>query len=315
MERRHESDAVYEAAELITKTFIQRKDMLASQLEDGRYVAVREPVTQRHLVLHLQGQITLGTYLLRDDSTTTLMVLDSDGENGLKDLADLTAIIEPEGISAYLETSRRGGHLWFFFDSPTSGEKIRFFGKGLLAANNLKDLELFPKQERIGEGPGSCIRLPFGVHRISGKRYPFIHPNGELLATTIREQLAILSNAQTVSEEAILKYSALAPNLETAVRRYTNNGDEKWNRVKERAKAMDFIGAFVPLRKTSSGGVGNCPFHTDTHASFGVNEKGNYWQCFAGCGAGSIIDFWMKWRNIEFPEAVNELADLLGVDK
>jgi DNA primase len=45
-----------------------------------------------------------------------------------------------------------------------------------------------------------------------------------------------------------------------------------------------------------------------------VHEKGNYWHCFAGCGGGSIIDFWMKWKKIEFGEAVHQLEEMLEVE-
>ena len=85
-----EQETVYEAAELLGKTFIQRKDLFASQLEDGRYVAIKEPLTERHLALHLKGHITLGAYMLAPDSTTRLMALDADGDNGLVDLANLS---------------------------------------------------------------------------------------------------------------------------------------------------------------------------------------------------------------------------------
>ncbi len=52
-------------------------------------------------------------------------------------------------------------------------------------------------------------------------------------------------------------------------------------------------------------------FHDDHHASFGVNDEGNYWHCFAGCGGGSVIDFWMKWRKCDFTTVVRELAKVL----
>lgn len=26
----------------------------------------------------------------------------------------------------------------------------------------------------------------------------------------------------------------------------------------------------------------------------------NYWSCFAGCGGGTIIDFWMRWSALDF---------------
>ncbi len=74
---------------------------------------------------------------------------------------------------------------------------------------------------------------------------------------------------------------------------------------------MDFIGQFVELRPTASGAVGLCPFHDDDRPSFGINKKGNYWHCFAGCGGGDIISFWMKWKNCDFQTAVKELEEVL----
>ena len=314
MERRSESEAVYEAAGLLDNTFIQRKDMFASQLEDGRYVAVKEPVTQRHLVRHLQGQITIGTYLLREDSTTNLAILDADTDEAFLNLLKVARSMHDEGVTSYPELSRRGGHLWFFIEKPEAGEKAKAFGKGIIESFSLGKIESFPKQGSSLEGPGSCIRMPFGFHRITKRRYPFIHTDGTPLAPTVREQIEILSNAQTVTDQAFTYYASLAP-VETIRKARQTNGEAKWDKIKDKVRAIDFIGAFVPLRKTSSGAIGNCPFHEDTHASFGVNAKGNYWKCFADCGGGSVIDFWMRYRNLNFPEAVDELANLLGIEE
>jgi len=46
-----------------------------------------------------------------------------------------------------------------------------------------------------------------------------------------------------------------------------------------------------------------------------VNDKQNYWHCFAGCG-GSIIDFWSLWRKKKeldpsFIATITELAEIL----
>ena len=51
--RNTEQEAVYMAAEVLGKTFTQRKDIFASQLEDGRYVAIKEPLTES-----CQGSLT-----------------------------------------------------------------------------------------------------------------------------------------------------------------------------------------------------------------------------------------------------------------
>jgi DNA primase len=86
--------------------------------------------------------------------------------------------------------------------------------------------------------------------------------------------------------------------------------------LKKAVPLVEFIETFfVDLRRVASGAVGNCPFHDDPNLCFGVNREGNYWQCFAECGTGSIIDFWMKWKGIEFHQGVTELTDILGVEK
>ena len=315
---RPEQETVSEAAELLGRTFVQRNDMFASQLEDGRYVAIKEPLVERHLELHLKGHITLGAYMLSPASTARLMALDADGENGLVDLANLSYELETEGIPTYLETSRRGGHLWFFFEQPHEGKQVRAFGKGILRRYELEGIELYPKQDRLYGGPGSLVKLPFGIHKRSGQRYPFIRRDGAWLAPTVREQIQILSDHQSVPETALLVYASYE--LDKRERRLPKtNGviyeSNEIERVKKAVPLVDFISAFVELRPVASGAVGRCPFHDDQHPSFGVNKEGNYWQCFSGCGSGSIIDFWMKWKDIEFPQAVDELADLLGVEK
>ena len=76
----------------------------------------------------------------------------------------------------------------------------------------------------------------------------------------------------------------------------------------------DFVSQFVQLKEGGCGAVGNCPFHDDDHPSFGVNWIDNYWHCFAGCGGGTVIDFYMKWKDVDFFTATKELAETLGLD-
>ena len=67
----------------------------------------------------------------------------------------------------------------------------------------------------------------------------------------------------------------------------------------------------VDLKPTVSGTIGLCPFHDDHHPGVGVNDEGNYWYCFAGCGGGSVIGCWMRWRACDFTAAITELAEML----
>ncbi|MBA3533347.1 MAG: hypothetical protein H0T73_15610, partial [Ardenticatenales bacterium] len=78
--------------------------------------------------------------------------------------------------------------------------------------------------------------------------------------------------------------------------------------IKRSVSVRSLVSRYVDL---SPSGVGYCPFHEDDCPSFAVNDAGNYWHCFAGCGGGSVIDFWMKKHKCDFRTAVAQLAHLM----
>ena len=294
----------------LAATFIQRRDLYAQQLADGSFVCVHKPLEDAHLVAHLQGEITLGAYVLDPSSQARYIVLDADEETHMAALARMAADLADQGVPAYLEESRRGGHLWLFFAKPIPGKDARLFGLRLLESHNLSWVELFPKQPTLTSGPGSLVRLPFGVHRKTGRRYGFITPERQPLAGTLIEQVRILSAPETVPEAF----------MHTLLTRSSSSRPERLStgmeglkiplsqQIKESISAYDFISRYVEL---SPSGRGLCPFHEDQRSSFSVNLEGNYWHCFSGCGGGSIIDFWMRYRNCDFNSAVRELARIL----
>ena len=79
-------------------------------------------------------------------------------------------------------------------------------------------------------------------------------------------------------------------------------------RVKEAANIVDVIAEYVNLKRSGRNYLGLCPFHEDRKPSFIVNEERQIFRCF-GCGVGGdVIAFFMKFHNLEFAEAVKELA-------
>ena len=170
---------------VLAQRFVQRWDVYAHQLDDGSYVCIHEPLNVGHLLDHLRGEITLGAYLLDQNSQARFIVLDADDAQAWERLGHLVRALAEEGVSAYLEASRRGGHLWLFLAEAVSGREVRAFGRGLLAAHQVKGVELYPKQDRLADGPGSLIRMPFGVHRLTGLRYGFYTTDGISLAPSL----------------------------------------------------------------------------------------------------------------------------------
>ena len=287
--------------------------MFARQLENGRYVCVHKPLSQELLVRHLSGNVTLGAYLLDTQSRARFAVLDADDEQGMDRLLRTARLLSVEKTPSYLEQSRRGGHLWLFFDEPLPAKLVKKFGEGVLAVHGDDQSELYPKQDHLEEGPGSLIRLPFGIHRLTKKRYGFLNLEGEPLAKTMQEQLQKLVHPRTIPIETIKTYAAFekkkTPRPHTEMPE--GRGESLSAQIKARVSVLDFVGKYVELKPTDGGATGLCPFHNDGQPSLGINRDKNYWHCFAGCGGGSVIDFWMKYHNCDFTAAVKELANML----
>jgi hypothetical protein len=297
-------------AENLASVFLQRRDIYARQLDDGCYISIHKPLESWHLISHLKGKLTLGTYVLDADSQARFIAFDADDNQQLVGLSYMAQRLLEDDVPAYLESSRRGGHLWLFFNQSVLGREARAFGKGLLAAHDLKGIELFPKQDQLMSGPGSLIRLPFGIHRRDGRRYGFINLEGQPLAPTLADQIQLLSAPQTVPEIAFDTYLELSyqSKQKADIQPSEASGGTLSSRIKDSVTVLDFVSQYVEL---SPSGRGLCPFHNDKRASFSVNAEENYWHCFAGCGGGSVIDFWIKFRGCDFKTAVRDLEEMI----
>lgn len=85
------------------------------------------------------------------------------------------------------------------------------------------------------------------------------------------------------------------------------------NIIAERVSILDLVSPHVELKQAGKYYKGLCPFHPDKNPSFVVNPDRNTFYCF-GCGAGGdIYSFFMKFHNLSFPQALEELARRAGV--
>lgn len=81
-----------------------------------------------------------------------------------------------------------------------------------------------------------------------------------------------------------------------------------------RADIVSVVESRVPLKKTGKNYQACCPFHNEKTPSFSVEPSKQFYYCF-GCGAGgSALDFIMEYDGLEFPDAVEELAAMVGVE-
>ena len=92
-----------------------------------------------------------------------------------------------------------------------------------------------------------------------------------------------------------------------------NFGRNLTDEIRERLSVVDVVGRTVPLNKKGENYWGCCPFHNEKTPSFSVNEQKGFYHCF-GCGKhGDIFSFVMETQHMNFIQAMEELAKMVGV--
>ena len=216
-----------ELIELYARLFNGREECFARQWADkadkkSGYVPVRHPMTEKDIREHLRGVKTHGIYLLHEDNTVSVGVIDVDLIKSLRG-AKLTAaqknVIRREAEYLFQRIREKGGekgltclpefsggkgyHFWYFFSEPVPASQARNLLAGLVTplAGDLTcfNLEVFPKQDRLaGKGFGNLVKLPLGVHRKSGKPSYFIPK----VQGDVWDQLEVLRTIQPISGRA-----------------------------------------------------------------------------------------------------------------
>ncbi|WLP85885.1 DNA primase [Mycoplasma seminis] len=80
------------------------------------------------------------------------------------------------------------------------------------------------------------------------------------------------------------------------------------------ANIVDVISEFVNLNKKGNNYVGLCPFHEDSSPSFTVSPQKQIFKCFPCGAAGNVVTFLERFKNWNFIQAVEFLAQKQGND-
>jgi DNA primase len=81
----------------------------------------------------------------------------------------------------------------------------------------------------------------------------------------------------------------------------------------DRVDIIDVVDRRVKLKKAGKNYMACCPFHQEKTPSFSVNAEKQFYYCF-GCGAGgNALGFVMDYENLEFPQAIEMLADSVSM--
>ncbi|GAA3702016.1 DNA primase [Terrabacter ginsenosidimutans] len=85
--------------------------------------------------------------------------------------------------------------------------------------------------------------------------------------------------------------------------------------VKARSSLEDVVREHVTLRSAGPGSLkGLCPFHDEKTPSFNIRPAVGAWHCFGCQEGGDVISFIQKVDHLTFSEAVERLAQKLGME-
>ncbi|MDV3222829.1 MAG: DNA primase [Intrasporangium sp.] len=85
--------------------------------------------------------------------------------------------------------------------------------------------------------------------------------------------------------------------------------------VKARSSIEDVVREHVTLRPAGPGSLkGLCPFHDEKTPSFNIRPAVGAWHCFGCDEGGDVISFVQKIDHLTFAEAVERLAQRLGME-
>jgi hypothetical protein len=222
----HRLPATPELAREFSELFVNRRaytiQSMRPQPESGRHYYYRPKSRPTGLSLeivrqHLAGELTIGIYAINPTTQRCKwMAIDADYTMALEDLIKVQRQLRDDGIEAALEKSKRGGHLWMFFERPVLARDARIYIYHVaekldiqVKGDGLSDgIEIFPKQDELRpEEFGNAIRAPLGVHwgarESRGWRYWYYGADYKL-----DDQLAYLRRLPKVNEQHLQRMIA-----------------------------------------------------------------------------------------------------------
>jgi hypothetical protein len=157
---------------------LRTRESLARQ-QDGSYRWVFQRLDRLRLLAHLQGTATFALASRDELGQCHWVCLDSDAPDRLDHLRLVQQALEEHGQHSLLQGSRRGVHPWLFFSLPQPASLATSVVQGVL--DPLYDsrhlphvLEVYPDHTELGH----AVRMPPGIHRRTGQRYPFLDEDG-----------------------------------------------------------------------------------------------------------------------------------------
>ncbi|MDD4985219.1 MAG: primase C-terminal domain-containing protein [Dehalococcoidales bacterium] len=196
-------------AEALWRWFMGKERAFTLQQEDGSYLKVERPLTLADLEKHVAGKQTVGIYTVTEEHMVAHGAIDIDSKSPQAKERTILFMrwLRHVGLMPLLEASgNKGYHVWVLWKNKLSaGLTMRLLKECVAQAEDEigkpdYGVEVFPKQAS-GMGYGSCIKLPWCIHRKTGRRTTFI--NEDFNAELPEHGLKAIDELPSVSKEML----------------------------------------------------------------------------------------------------------------
>ena len=89
--------------------------------------------------------------------------------------------------------------------------------------------------------------------------------------------------------------------------------EQSIEKTRQAADIVEVVSSYVDLKQRGRNFLGLCPFHSDTKPSLTVSPEKQIYKCFSCNAGGNAFQFVMEMESIEFPDAVQKLADSFNI--
>jgi hypothetical protein len=212
------------------------------------------------------------------------LAIDFDTEDGLEQGFAVALAMEQAGLPVYVETSRRGSHLWCVLnrvvEAKVARRALRAFLATALADPEDVHIEIRPGSDTIEPGGlGHALRLPFMPHPKTGLTPTFMDTKRRALGPSVAAAMLDIDwgNASIIEDWA-KRWSPVTTYLPKDYKDPHDFGPDKY----ENASASQILAELWGADRAVPGRSIRCPAHDDKVASLSILRDDRRVLCKAG---------------------------------
>ena len=169
-------DKLESIARRVFDLYVNYRENYIEQVDDGSYITYKEKGTYLgvgYVRIHLEGNRTFG---ICDEKASKVMIFDIDEDN-LKAVNGIFEILREYGFTEnclqVFFSGNKGYHVTCYFDKPVELNQLNLFQACVMVKLHDQYPELSNLKVDLRPTPVYGVKLPLGIHRITGKRCCF----------------------------------------------------------------------------------------------------------------------------------------------